>query len=52
MKCKQYWPEVVGSELVFGDLTVTLKSTDVWSDFVTNYFMVSKVLRNNYSVQI
>jgi len=43
IKCFQYWPENHEEEMVFGDISVVLQSTDVWADYAIRTLRVIKV---------
>ncbi|KAF6023403.1 ptprb [Bugula neritina] len=42
LKCFQYWPENHEEEMVFGDISVVLQSTDVWADYAIRTLRVTK----------
>ncbi|XP_067941765.1 receptor-type tyrosine-protein phosphatase epsilon-like [Watersipora subatra] len=42
VKCLQYYPLDVGVVKTFGEFRVTLRSSEIWSDFTTNSLMVQK----------
>ena len=49
MKCLQYWPLETGTVMTFGEFKVSLRSTEIWSDFATSQLVVTKVKFDQYT---
>ena len=43
MKCLQYWPEEKDADLRIGDFNISLRSSEMFSDFAVNTLAVTKV---------
>ena len=47
MKCDVYWPLTVGTQTVYGNVTVVTLSCDVYADYTNRTFRVSCQVINN-----
>ena len=50
-KCEKYWPEL-GHPVVYGDITVTLKSEDTWPDYTVRCIQCQKVGLPNFTKEL
>ena len=47
VKCDVYWPLTVGTQKVYGNVTVTTLSCDVFADYTNRTFRITCQVINN-----
>ena len=47
VKCDVYWPLTVGTQTVYGNVTVTTLSCDVYADYTNRTFRITYQVINN-----
>ena len=43
IKCEQYWPDKIGEEVEYGELTVIMKTENVCEDYIIRIFEIASV---------